>query len=61
MTNPQPAPPFDGWTAEEIEHYFSVLDDEQLVPLLRARLTSPDYEVQPLEELAQKFGITLDL
>lgn len=47
---------FDGWSEEEVEKYFSDLDDVEIVRIVRERLSTSSESVS-IEELAAKLGI----
>jgi hypothetical protein len=52
-------PDFDDWTREEVDKFFSQVEDMSIAAVIRQRIqdNSPDI---PLETVAAKFGIDLD-
>ena len=53
---------FEGWSSEEVEKYFSDLDDREIAEIVRERLSGDNGVVSEvsLEEVAAKFGIDLN-
>lgn len=54
-------PSFEGWSSEEVEKYFSDLDDREIAEIVRERISGHDVvNESSMEELAAMFGIDLD-
>lgn len=52
---------FEGWSSEEVEKYFSDLDDREIAEIVRERISGDNGVVSEVsfEELAAAFGIDL--
>lgn len=61
LNAPSEHPSFEGWSSEEVEKYFSDLDDREIAEIVRERITGHGVvNESSLEELAAMFGIDLD-
>lgn len=52
-------PDFDDWTREEVDEFFSKVDDISIAPMIRQRIQDNAPGI-PLETLAVRFGIDLN-
>lgn len=52
-------PDFDAWTREEVDEFFSKVEDMSIAAVIRQR-TQDNAPGIPLETLAAKFGIDLN-